>query len=227
MNVLLLSDSISKRDIDAAKVLRIHQMIMRIWLGTCCNSEECWADRYMPEFEAAVTLGESIMENLGTFEERQRYSTTFLFDMEVVSPLYFVGIKCRHPQLRRRAIAMLRSTKRREGLWDSDMAAVIAERIAELEEANLSTLDGSDLPLEKDRIHNTHIHSMAGLGPNHHRLTIFTKPNGLDQDFKIWSEAIEFFRDESTTRVAPQMLWDESTNNSTLPVPVQSTLDSF
>jgi hypothetical protein len=227
MNALLLSDSMSKRDIDAAKVLRIHQMIMRIWLGTCCNAEECWTDRYMPEFEAAVTLGESIMANLGTFEERQKYSTTFLFDMEVVSPLYFVGIKCRHPQLRRRAISMLRSSQRREGLWDSDMAAAIAERIAELEEANLSVLDGSDLPLEKDRIHNTHIHSMAGMGPNTHHLTIFTKPNGLDKDFKVWEEAIQYLEKEKVTRVAFQMLPDDNTNISTLLGPGRSTPDNF
>ncbi|KAK3072814.1 hypothetical protein LTR53_006133 [Teratosphaeriaceae sp. CCFEE 6253] len=162
LDALLLSNAVSRRDLDAAKVLRIHQLILVIWLSSCCELSDCAVDAYLAEFEAAVSLGEAIQRNAGTREQRREYQPTFLFDMEVVSPLYFVGIKCRHPRIRRRAIALLRQTVRREGLWDSNMAAAIAERIATIEEVNLSTLDGSELPAERDRVHNTEINNMSG-----------------------------------------------------------------
>ncbi|TKA82888.1 hypothetical protein B0A55_01172 [Friedmanniomyces simplex] len=190
LDSLLLTDTVSPRDLDAAKVLRIHHIIMTIWLGTCCEIADCALDAYIDKFEAVVSLGEAIQRNAGTFEQRQAYRPTFLFDMEVVSPLYFVGIKCRHPQIRRRAIALLRQSMRREGLWDSNMAAAIAERIAVLEEVNLTTLDGSELPAECDRVHNTEIHTMASVSPYQHMLRYYSKPDGLDQEWKIWTEHI-------------------------------------
>ncbi|KAK0823464.1 hypothetical protein LTR73_008462 [Friedmanniomyces endolithicus] len=193
LDALILTDNISHRDLDAAKVLRIHQLILTIWLGTCCEIGDCASDAYMPEFDAAVSLGEAIQYNAagGTASEQpDAYRPTFLFDMEVVSPLYFVGIKCRHPLIRRRAVALLRQTMRREGLWDSYMAAAIAERIAVLEEVHLTTLDGSELPAERDRVHNTEIHTMARVSRNQYMLRYYSKPHGLDQEWRMWIEHI-------------------------------------
>jgi hypothetical protein len=117
-------------------------------------------------------------------------SSTFLFDMEIVSPLYYVGMKCRHPVIRRRAIKILKRTQRREGLWDSNMAAAIAERIMLLEEANLTTLDGSELPKEEDRIHNTQIKSEVGTNPKKHDICFYTRPKGMEGPWHTWNEVI-------------------------------------
>lgn len=153
LNDMLASDHITARDIDAAKTLRIHQLICLIWLRRCMTPEESANDVSMSEFETAVNLAETISSVAGTRGQRSDLnSSTFLFDMEIVSPIYFVGVKCRHPQLRRRAINVLSGTWRREGLWDSNLAAVIAQRCAEIEEKNLTTLDGSELPAEIDRM---------------------------------------------------------------------------
>jgi len=189
-DALLLTDSVSAKDLDGAKVLRIHHLIVTVWLGTSIYAEESSSDRYMEELETAVTLAEATQKRAIPREQRRAHASTFLFDMEVVSPLYFVGIKCRHPVVRRRAIAVLRRAVRREGLWDSNMAAAIAERIASVEERNLTTLDGSELPAEKDRVHNTHIQSVPGLNPNHHNVTFYTMPVGLDGAWEIWQETI-------------------------------------
>lgn len=150
---MLASDHITSRDLDAAKTLRIHQLVCSIWMRRCTVPEECANDLSMADFETAVDLAESIHSVAGTRGQRQDLnSSTFLFDMEIVSPIYFVGVKCRHPQLRRRAINVLAGTWRREGLWDSNMAAAIAQRVMEIEEKNLSTVDGSELPAEEDRM---------------------------------------------------------------------------
>lgn len=188
---MLLSDSITSRDLDAAKTLRIHQLVGSLWLKRSTQPDESQNDQGMQDFETIVSLAEAIQSVAGTREQRRSMeSSTFLFDMEIVSPLYYVCTKCRHPLIRRRAIKILIGTQRREGLWDSDMAAAIAERIMELEEANMSTLDGSELPPEQDRIHNTQIKSEVGLHPKKHDITFYTRPNGLEGPWRMWSEVI-------------------------------------
>lgn len=150
---LLLSEHITSREVDAARTLRIQHIICLNWLRRSTTPEECAHDLNMSAFETVVNLAESIASVAGTRGQRiEMRSSTFLFDMEIVSPIYFVAIKCRHPQLRRRAINVLAGAWRREGLWDSNMAAAIAQRCMEIEERNLSTLDGSELPTEKDRM---------------------------------------------------------------------------
>lgn len=207
-DALLINSALSAKDRDAAKVLRIHQLVVLIWLGACIHGDESSIDAHMADFETAVSLGEAIQTHAGTQEQRQTYPTTFLFDMEIVSPLYYVAGKCRHPQLRRRAIALLRQTVRREGLWDSNMAAAIAERLMTIEEAHLTVFDGSELPEEKYRIHNSHIQSMAGINPDTHAVTFYTKPNGPNGAWKIWQETIIL---ESNVTRAPNKAWQIGT----------------
>lgn len=52
----------------------------------------------------------------------------------VVTPLVLVAFRCRHRKVRRQAISLLHACKRREGLWDSDVAAEAAEWIVAFEE---------------------------------------------------------------------------------------------
>lgn len=58
----------------------------------------------------------------------------FAFSQGVVGPLYVVGMQCRSPRLRRKAIALLLRFPRREGLWDSFTAGRIAFEAMKLEE---------------------------------------------------------------------------------------------
>ena len=191
LDKLLLSDEITERDLDAAKTLRIHQVVGATWVTRCTTPEESKNDESMTEFETVVGLAEAIQNIAGTSAQRKYMdSSSFLFDMEIVSPLYYVGTKCRHPVIRRRAIQILKGTQRREGLWDSNMAAAVAERIMLLEEANLTTLDGSELPKEEDRIHNTQIKSEPGINPRKHNLCFYTRPKGMDGPWHTWSEQI-------------------------------------
>ncbi|KAK3618232.1 hypothetical protein LTR56_024776 [Elasticomyces elasticus] len=206
LDALILTDTVSLRDLDAAKVLRVHQIILTVWLGSCCHIADSYLDNFMADFEAGVTLGEEIQRNAATIEQRRTNQPSFLFDMELVSPLYYIAIKCRDPNIRRRAIALLRQTRRREGLWDSNMAAAIAERIAALEEVNLSTLDGSELPAEEDRVHNTEISTMVSENPHEHTLRYYSKAYGLDKEFKVWTERIVLEMDPGPN-TRPELLY--------------------
>jgi hypothetical protein len=183
----LLTRSPSPRLTEAATILQIQQIVTLTWLNRSLVPEECVADKDFPLYERAVSLAETL--SFTTADNAQ--PSTFLFDMETVSPLYLIAIKCRHPLIRRRAIAVLRRSVRREGLWDSGKAAAIAERIVELEEVELGVLDGSCLPREEVRIANAHIDSGPGLNPSGHRVTFYTMPEGVRGRWHTWDEWLE------------------------------------
>ncbi|RMX84987.1 hypothetical protein D0869_04171 [Hortaea werneckii] len=190
-DTLLANDiSLTAKDLDATKILRVHQRVMHIWLLASTQPEECRTDVFTEQFEDIVSLGEALQTEAGTCEQRQEYATTFLFDMVIVSPMYFVATKCRHPQIRRRAIKLLRHTKRRESLWDSNVSAAIAERVVAIEEQHLPPFSINQFPAEKHRIHNSHIQSVSSEDATKHAVTFYSKPYGIDAQWKIWQESI-------------------------------------
>lgn len=110
--------------------------------------------------------------------------------------MYMVAVKCRHPTTKRRAIALLQSQVRREGLWDSNVAAAVATRVMEIEEQSLGgVLDGSVLPMEEVRVHNAQIAHKEGPLANVH-VEFWTFPTGTSSEgqwvggVKRWKEVI-------------------------------------
>lgn len=51
----------------------------------------------------------------------------FSLDTGIVLPLYFVATKCRYPTIRRKSIALLKSTPRQEGVLNSMLTGRVAE----------------------------------------------------------------------------------------------------
>jgi hypothetical protein len=58
----------------------------------------------------------------------------FSMSLGIVTPLYLCAARCRDPLIRHRAIDILLTCQRREGLWDSELAGRVTSRIVELEE---------------------------------------------------------------------------------------------
>ena len=81
----------------------------------------------------------------------------FSMDMTIVGPLFSIAHRCRDPKFRRRAIALLYSAQRQEGLWHSVLTARVAEKIMNMEEAGLGEVKkGEDVP-DTHRIHAIHV----------------------------------------------------------------------
>lgn len=178
---------------EAAATLEIHQLAALTWLNRSLTNRESATDADIPLYERAVCLAESLQQSTTpqtTLTKSQHQPSTFLFDMEFVSPLYLCAMKCRQPLIRRRAIAALRRCTRREGLWDSQKAAAIAERIAEVEEEGMEVLDGSVLPSEERRVHFCHIDSKPGVDPTGHGLTFHALPEGPEGGWRVWTEVL-------------------------------------
>jgi hypothetical protein len=68
----------------------------------------------------------------------------FGFSLSLIPPLFLIATRCQDPVLRREALAVLRSTHRSEGCWDSCSAALIAEQVVEMEERGLTVIQSAD-----------------------------------------------------------------------------------
>jgi hypothetical protein len=70
--------------------------------------------------------------------------------MDTLPMLMFTATKCRHPHIRRKAIALLRAGSSREGLFDGCGDAKLAEEIMLIEEEGIeAVLDENSVPAEK------------------------------------------------------------------------------
>lgn len=135
--------SISHRQRSAIATLKMFQMNIEIIFLMMFCATEMQFDAYMSHFGAIVRLGWEVLE-ADTQRAAAEHSPgaspphhvrpTFSADMGIVPPLFVVATKCRHPGLRRQAIQILRSSARREGMWDSELAARIGQWIMEVEE---------------------------------------------------------------------------------------------
>ncbi|RMZ89631.1 hypothetical protein DV736_g3130, partial [Chaetothyriales sp. CBS 134916] len=87
-----------------------------------------------------------------------RITPSFSLTMGVVSILWLAAARCRSPPIRYKALSLLKSCNRREGMWDSRIAAEIAEKLVAIEEAaNMQQQqqpsgdgDGDDIAVQDD-----------------------------------------------------------------------------
>jgi hypothetical protein len=114
------------------QILKLHRVMAELHFNTDfarATIDEMMWDEYFDEFEAMIGYAESILKPV----EAQMLSA-FTLDTEVILPLYFVAAKCRHGRVRRRAISLLRSQQRQEGIWNSILTARVAEYLMQIEE---------------------------------------------------------------------------------------------
>lgn len=131
---------------DALNILLVHFKVIYIWIRVCTTAGETAPDSYHGDFEELLHFAEPIAKPDTGLATPQPLS----FDVQILGPLYYTALKCRHPIIRRRALEMLQSAPRREGLWNGRYAYVTAKRVIELEEEHLN---GQELPDEISRLH--------------------------------------------------------------------------
>lgn len=155
---------VSSQEKACIAAVKMHQIMSSILFMMTFSDSELHFDKFTPDFKHIVDLA---LEVVGDEERRaaakrcpdQRFcyhqsrcepdifggheyaarhiKPSFSADLGIVPPLYVVATKCRDPILRRQAIQLLRSSARREGMWDSELTARIGMWIAEVEEEGL------------------------------------------------------------------------------------------
>ncbi|KAF4440337.1 c6 transcription [Fusarium austroafricanum] len=113
-------------------LLRLQHTTMWIVLNSIGPGREMEFDKYLPEFKRCVAMADDMTRHCTS-------SAGFIFTPEVgVTPvLYIIGVKCRHPVVRRQAVNILRWRPIREAVWDSLTTALVVERVIEIEERRL------------------------------------------------------------------------------------------
>ncbi|KAK7953375.1 hypothetical protein PG988_014069 [Apiospora saccharicola] len=150
----------SSQEKAAIAVLKMFQIMGQVLFLMTFSDSELQFDAFLPQFQGIVDLASEVV---GDEERRaaarrcpdQRWcqhaaghtdifgghdftaphiKPSFSADLGIVPPLFVVATKCRDPFVRRKAIQLLRSSSRREGMWDSELTARIGMWIAAIEE---------------------------------------------------------------------------------------------
>jgi len=160
---------VSSQEKAAIAVLKMFQIMSKILFLMTFSDSEMHFDNFTPYFKGIVDLA---LEVVGDEERRaaakrcpdpafcchqercppdifggheyaaRHIKPSFSADLGIVPPLYVVATKCREPHIRRQAIQLLRSSARREGMWDSELTARIGTWIAEVEEEDVNLFEG-------------------------------------------------------------------------------------
>ncbi|OKO95192.1 hypothetical protein PENSUB_11271 [Penicillium subrubescens] len=113
-------------------LLRLQHTIAWTLLSGYGPGREMDYDNFLPQFQQCVALAGEVAA------AHQRYSgssrSTFTPEIGFIPALYIIGVKCRHPTVRREVLSILRRQPIREATWDSISTAIIVERVIEIEE---------------------------------------------------------------------------------------------
>ncbi|OAQ69790.1 Zn(2)-C6 fungal-type DNA-binding domain-containing protein [Pochonia chlamydosporia 170] len=155
--------SVNKSESVLMTIMNMRHILLTVMLQVdIANSETSW-DAFEPQFETIIHNMESLLGRHATVEEpysQNRTETTQTRKIDSFSsktsllnplpfrlfPLFYVAKICRHPGIRRRAIALLGEQRRRENVFGhkSDISYLLKGAIAimEFEESAWSTRDG-------------------------------------------------------------------------------------
>ncbi|KAM0156166.1 hypothetical protein ACHAQE_006464 [Botrytis cinerea] len=142
--ILKYSDTFSEVDKIGVAILQLqsHSGYVNAHVSRGIKDNQMLWDPFLSIFEKMTMLGEEVISN-------PAFTTTvFQIDMGVIGPLYQVVGACRHPIVRRKAIALLeRVPSLQEGIWNADLTARVARKVVELEEHGIKNVrEAADIP---------------------------------------------------------------------------------
>jgi hypothetical protein len=130
-----------EEDPEGTLILRIQYFYSMFALATCRDSEERLSDRFMDDFEDALDSVEqylavadrrsSGMQNSSTDEQPNQ---SMFFGFSMLPTLHLIAHKCRDSLLRRRALHLLFTAQKQEGLEYSGALGMYAASTMETEE---------------------------------------------------------------------------------------------
>jgi hypothetical protein len=136
--------------IKSALHLKIQNQNAMIMLEALPYDHETRFDNQLAHFSNIVTLCREFLneeDRVGANSKRTVAFGSFDHDHSIIPSLFLTACRCRDPDIRRQAISLLRRYHWREDIWDSDVAASIAEHLMLLEEAGLGEIQScSDVP---------------------------------------------------------------------------------
>lgn len=125
-----LSHPGSKERSRSIDVMRLYHKTCTLMLDTFVEREGVSYDPYFHEFRDLLTTSERVANS---FSEKNGPRPALLLDVGVIPALLYVCMKCPDTSLRRRALKGLESWPHREGPWDSNLLAIMARELIQVE----------------------------------------------------------------------------------------------
>jgi hypothetical protein len=134
-------------DLRAARFMQMYYHVSFIIIDAYLADDELVFDKHVQRFGKIVDMSQGTFSTDAGKDEQHKVS--FNFDFGVTPPLYFTASHCRDPLIRRRALALIRLSHRKQGCWNSEHSAKCAEQIIKIEEASLGLVKScEDVPEE-------------------------------------------------------------------------------
>ena len=134
------------------QLLNIYFHAAKIWIAVSLDPTELVYDNHLASFSAIITNASAIVN---TLSRKTPPNGLFSFETELLAPVYWATIKCRHPSLRRAGLRLLERPemrKRRENLWTTEEIVAVASRVIIVEESGSfdspSQVDSRDIPMD-------------------------------------------------------------------------------
>ncbi|KFA69087.1 hypothetical protein S40285_08232 [Stachybotrys chlorohalonatus IBT 40285] len=124
-----------------ARILRGYHTMGGIVLETSLSPKrEVAFNAFTSEFASIISQSEDLLRLAGCLDPQPfqpricGLDPAFSIECGGLPLMYYTSLKCRSPQLRRRAISLLSRTKHTEGLWTGPVLSQIATEVMQLEE---------------------------------------------------------------------------------------------
>lgn len=149
LNAYLTNYSVSmgSKELRGAVVLKIHHITCKILLEATLYDHETGFDELIDDFGRIVALAETLSK-IPSLTPHSEIKPAYSFGWGVIPSLYYTAVRCRDPIIRRKALAILSASPRREGVWDSSILAAIVRWVIGEEESDLDEVNcPEDVPL--------------------------------------------------------------------------------
>lgn len=186
---LLYFESIARRPSPHVLVVtEAYHKIAVMNLTVLGTKQECTWDRFVQQCGILVENIAAVQGQPTGFE--QMTMRPFSYDLGTIAPTFWMAFKCRHPSVRRKAIALLSASSRQDGEWESRAAAAVAKVVIRIEESGLGRVsDPSDIP-EEQRIQVTQ--PRKDFKRKTIECTFLTKPDGPEGNWNSITETIHY-----------------------------------
>ncbi|RAL63881.1 hypothetical protein DID88_003524 [Monilinia fructigena] len=119
----------------AVQILQTNRAMLSILFGVDTTKGEMVWDSSLPQFQSLLDYVESCpLSGCRNSPGQKDAPPTFHYHLGLLTPLYFVSTRCRDPLTRRRAIRLIESCNRKEGIWDTIVCTRISKQVMDVEE---------------------------------------------------------------------------------------------
>ncbi|QDS70105.1 hypothetical protein FKW77_005179 [Venturia effusa] len=183
------ADAQTEYDKKGENLVQALSITLSLWLAASLSPHETIWDQYKDDYEKIVTLTQTLVPEVAD------HSKHFSFEIGIIAPLHFVAWKCRWPHIRRKALALLKASPRRECLFESYDSCAVFTRVMHVEEEYLRLLPHeippeNELPPEEFRIHQVDITLLPPTAQGS-PIKFLSKPHGISGAWYTRTEHVQ------------------------------------